>query len=70
MEKLGRNDPRPCGSTKRFQELLYAKRRYDGSLRDYYFPRVRPTLKSRSAGWRVRRISRDITLAQASVARC
>ncbi|HEY0037146.1 MAG TPA: SEC-C metal-binding domain-containing protein, partial [Longimicrobium sp.] len=22
MEKLGRNDPCPCGSTRRFQELL------------------------------------------------
>jgi len=26
LEKLGRNDPCPCGSTRRFQELLYAHR--------------------------------------------
>ncbi|WP_420196881.1 SEC-C metal-binding domain-containing protein [Chthoniobacter flavus] len=25
-EKLGRNDPCPCGSTRRFQELLHARR--------------------------------------------
>ncbi|MEP6673276.1 MAG: SEC-C metal-binding domain-containing protein [Chthoniobacter sp.] len=25
-EKLGRNDPCPCGSTRRFQELLHAPR--------------------------------------------
>jgi len=25
-EKLGRNDPCPCGSTRRFQELLHAER--------------------------------------------
>jgi len=25
-EKLGRNDPCPCGSTRRFQELLHAQR--------------------------------------------
>jgi uncharacterized protein YecA (UPF0149 family) len=27
-EKLGRNDPCPCGSGRRFQEMLFA----DGSL--------------------------------------
>ncbi|MFN7751371.1 MAG: SEC-C metal-binding domain-containing protein [Pseudomonadota bacterium] len=26
LEKLGRNDPCPCGSTRRFQELLHAQR--------------------------------------------
>jgi SEC-C motif len=26
VEKLGRNDPCPCGSGKRFQELLHEKR--------------------------------------------
>jgi SEC-C motif-containing protein len=26
VEKLGRNDPCPCGSTRRFQELLHAER--------------------------------------------
>jgi uncharacterized protein YecA (UPF0149 family) len=26
MEKLGRNDPCPCGSTRRFQEVLHAGR--------------------------------------------
>ncbi|WP_205760876.1 SEC-C metal-binding domain-containing protein [Luteolibacter luteus] len=26
-EKLGRNDPCPCGSSSKFQELLHAHRR-------------------------------------------
>jgi uncharacterized protein YecA (UPF0149 family) len=26
IEKLGRNDPCPCGSNKRFQEVLPAQR--------------------------------------------
>ncbi|MBO9661928.1 MAG: SEC-C domain-containing protein [Dokdonella sp.] len=26
IEKLGRNDPCPCGSARRFQELLPARR--------------------------------------------
>ena len=26
IEKLGRNDPCPCGSGRRFQEVLYARR--------------------------------------------
>jgi hypothetical protein len=26
-EKLGRNDPCPCGSKQRFQELLYENRK-------------------------------------------
>jgi len=26
IEKLGRNDPCPCGSTRRFKELLPARR--------------------------------------------
>ncbi|MBX3082515.1 MAG: SEC-C domain-containing protein [Anaerolineae bacterium] len=25
LEKLGRNDPCPCGSARRFQELLHEK---------------------------------------------
>ena len=25
LEKLGRNDPCPCGSSKSFQEMLYAQ---------------------------------------------
>ena len=28
VEKLGRNDPCPCGSGRRFQALLHAERRY------------------------------------------
>jgi uncharacterized protein YecA (UPF0149 family) len=27
VEKLGRNDPCPCGSGRRFQALLHARRR-------------------------------------------
>lgn len=26
LEKMGRNDPCPCGSTRRFQELLSSRR--------------------------------------------
>ncbi len=26
LEKLGRNDPCPCGSSRRFQALLHAER--------------------------------------------
>jgi hypothetical protein len=26
LEKLGRNDPCPCGSNRRFQEVLHARR--------------------------------------------
>lgn len=36
-EKLGRNDLCPCGSGHRFQALLHALKRYDGSLRSHYF---------------------------------
>ena len=35
MEKLGRNDPCPCESGRRFQELLHAEGR---------FRRIRPGL--------------------------
>jgi hypothetical protein len=38
LEKLGRNDPCPCGSARRFQEVLHEQKsgRYDGVARDYY----------------------------------
>jgi hypothetical protein len=36
IEKLGRNDPCPCGSGCSFQEMLPALGRYDGSERKYY----------------------------------
>ena len=34
--KLSRNDLCPCGSAKRFQELLPASGDFDGSERDGY----------------------------------
>jgi hypothetical protein len=37
IEKLGRNDLCPCGSGRRFQNLLHEFRYYDGSNRDDYF---------------------------------
>ena len=36
-EKLGRNDPCPRGSWRRFQKVLHATGKYDGSERHYYF---------------------------------
>ncbi|WP_073476154.1 SEC-C metal-binding domain-containing protein [Desulfatibacillum alkenivorans] len=36
-EKLGRNDPCPCGSARRFKNCCMKTKRYDGSLRDHYF---------------------------------
>ena len=36
IERLGRNDPCPCGSELRFQTVLHEVRRLDGSERDYY----------------------------------
>ena len=36
-EKLGRNDPCPCGSTRKFKNCCLRKGSYDGSLRDHYF---------------------------------
>ncbi|MHA3915618.1 SEC-C metal-binding domain-containing protein [Halovulum sp. GXIMD14793] len=40
QEKLGRNDPCPCGSGKRFKRCCLKSGRHDGSRRDYYFPRA------------------------------
>ncbi|MCP4686993.1 MAG: nucleic acid-binding protein [Desulfobacterales bacterium] len=37
MEKLGRNDPCPCGSRRRFKNCCMKTKRWDGSTRDYYF---------------------------------
>lgn len=36
-EKLGRNDPCPCGSTKKFKNCCLRTGAYDGALRDHYF---------------------------------
>ena len=41
-EKLGRNDPCPCGSRHRFQGMRgMTSGRYDGAERKYYFQGVR-----------------------------
>ncbi|MFK8012909.1 MAG: SEC-C metal-binding domain-containing protein [Marinicellaceae bacterium] len=37
MERLGRNDPCPCGSDKLFKKCCMKTGRYDGSIRDHYF---------------------------------
>lgn len=37
IEKLGRNDPCPCGSGKRFKRCCLKSGNHDGSDRDYYF---------------------------------
>jgi hypothetical protein len=36
VERLGRNDPCPCGSGLRFQAVLHEVRQIDGSQGDYY----------------------------------
>ncbi|MCB0173683.1 MAG: SEC-C domain-containing protein [Anaerolineae bacterium] len=37
VEKLGRQDPCPCGSQRKFKHCCLKRGRYDGSLRAYYF---------------------------------
>ncbi|ABW25457.1 SEC-C metal-binding domain-containing protein [Acaryochloris marina] len=37
QEKLGRKDPCPCGSGRKFKHCCMQSGRFDGSLRDYYF---------------------------------
>ncbi len=36
-EKLGRNDPCPCGSIRKFKNCCLRRGGYDGILRDHYF---------------------------------
>ncbi|WP_366523336.1 SEC-C metal-binding domain-containing protein [uncultured Roseobacter sp.] len=40
QEKLGRNDPCPCGSGKRYKRCCLKSGKFDGSRRDYYFQRA------------------------------
>jgi hypothetical protein len=51
FEKLGRNDPCPCGSGRRFQELLLSMGDFDGSNRDYFFQEVRTSDDKTSTDW-------------------
>ena len=37
VEKLGRNDPCPCGSTKRFKKCCLKSGRYDGANKQDYW---------------------------------
>lgn len=37
IEKLGRNDQCPCGSSKKFKKCCMQTKLYDGSQRHYYF---------------------------------
>jgi hypothetical protein len=37
LEKLGRNDPCPCGSGKRFKRCCLAGGAFDGVERRHYF---------------------------------
>ncbi|MDQ6630154.1 MAG: SEC-C metal-binding domain-containing protein [Verrucomicrobiota bacterium] len=39
-EKLGRNDLCPCGSQVSFKNCCMQSGNYDGSLRNYFFPRI------------------------------
>jgi hypothetical protein len=36
-EKLGRNDPCPCGSKRKFKRCCMAAKKFDGAIRDHYF---------------------------------
>ena len=36
-EKLGRNDPCPCGSMRKFKNCCLRRGDHDGILRDHYF---------------------------------
>ncbi|WP_196880115.1 MULTISPECIES: SEC-C metal-binding domain-containing protein [Stappiaceae] len=40
LEKLGRNDPCPCGSGRRYKRCCLKSGKFDGSLRDHYFQRA------------------------------
>ncbi|MEM9812756.1 MAG: SEC-C metal-binding domain-containing protein [Pseudomonadota bacterium] len=40
QEKLGRNDPCPCGSGRRYKRCCLKSGKFDGSRRDYYFQRA------------------------------
>ncbi|WP_174838916.1 MULTISPECIES: SEC-C metal-binding domain-containing protein [unclassified Ruegeria] len=40
QQKLGRNDPCPCGSGRRYKRCCLKSGRFDGSRRDYYFQRA------------------------------
>jgi uncharacterized protein YchJ len=37
LEKLGRNDLCPCGSSKKFKKCCMTSGTYDGSQKEYYF---------------------------------
>lgn len=49
QEKLGRNDPCPCGSGKRYKRCCLASGKYDGSSRDHYFQGAPVTRRSSGA---------------------
>jgi hypothetical protein len=36
IERLGRNDPCPCGSGRAFKRCCMPSGRFDGTPRDYY----------------------------------
>jgi SEC-C motif len=40
IEKLGRNDPCPCGSWLRFKDCCMHSGRFDGSNRNHFFQRL------------------------------
>jgi hypothetical protein len=65
QEKLGRKDPCPCGSGRHFQQLLHARRRFDGSPRAYYFQGVSAAAQRRgTAGTPLLRSSQRPTWAR------
>ncbi|MEL6572711.1 MAG: SEC-C metal-binding domain-containing protein [Pseudomonadota bacterium] len=40
QEKLGRNDPCPCGSGRRYKRCCLKSGKFDGSRRDNHFQRA------------------------------
>lgn len=58
IEKLGRNDPCPCGSGKRFKRCCLKGGSYDGSVRDYYFQGA-PVIRRSFSVWRARESAAD-----------
>ena len=37
IEKLGSNDPCPCGSARRFKNCCRSSAAFDGAMGDYYY---------------------------------
>jgi hypothetical protein len=63
IERLGRNDPCPCGSERRFQTVMYARRRFR-----WVGPRLLPSrLTSRFGAPSAAPIGRDDVCGRAAL---